>query len=282
MADQATTTSTTTAGAAAPGTTAPAATTTTSAPATQSEWTAGLNDELKGYVQNKGFKAPQDVLESYRNFEKLQGVPQERILKLPEDMNTPEGRAIFERLGTPKDAKDYNIQVPKDGGDPKFAEWAQGTFLTRAQSDVLVQAHNESVQAQMKTMTDQRQAVIQQAEQNLRKEWGNAFDQNKNMADQGAIALGMGEKEVAALGSALGPDKAMKLLLSLATATGEHPFVSGQSSSNGVLAPDQAKSKITEMLTDTNFRDRLNKGDVEAKRQWDNAHKMAYPGTIGL
>jgi len=48
------------------------------------EWYAGIADEgLRGYVQTKGFKDPGALAESYRNLEKLQGVPQERLLKLP-------------------------------------------------------------------------------------------------------------------------------------------------------------------------------------------------------
>ena len=109
------------AGAAPASTTTQAATqsvtpTPASAP-TPTDWTTGLNDDLRSYVQNKGFKDTAAVVESYRNFKKLHGVPQDRILKLPENLDTPEGRAISERLGAPKDAKDYSINLPKEGAD---------------------------------------------------------------------------------------------------------------------------------------------------------------------
>ena len=83
-------------GGAAAGGQSPSANTTStstqgSAPAS-TDWTSGLTDEMRGYVQNKGFKAPQDVVESYRNFEKLHGVPQDRILKLPENLDTQRGK----------------------------------------------------------------------------------------------------------------------------------------------------------------------------------------------
>jgi hypothetical protein len=208
----------------------PSAATSTPAPVT-TEWTTGLNDDLKSYVQTKGFKDTTAVLESYRNMEKLHGVPAERILKIPDNLDTPEGRAIFEKLGAPKDPKDYKIEIPKEHGDENLASWLRDTAakynLTHRQLEGLVAGWNERTGTAIKSMTEQQQTFLKQADDNLKKEWGAAYEQNKGLADQGAIALGMGEKEVKALGAALGPDKAMMLLHKLATATGEASFVSG-------------------------------------------------------
>ncbi len=92
----------------------------------------------------------------------------------------------------------------------------------------------------------------------------------------------MGETEVAALGRALGPDKAMMLLLKLATATGEHSFVSGDPSHNRVLDPNQAQSRLDELMSDADFRAKYLKGDQAARRQVDQIHQMAHPGMANL
>ena len=261
---------------------APQATVAAVAAATPSDWTTGLSDDLRGYVQNKGFKAPQDVLESYRNFEKLQGAPQDRILKLPEDMNTPEGRAVWERLGRPKEAKDYKIDIPKEYGDEKFAEEfraiADKANLTHAQLENLVGWWNERTGNMIKGQTEAEKMAMNNADQALRKEWGAAYDQNKNIADNAARAVGIGEKEVRVLGQALGPDNALKLLLKLGKATGEADFVTTKTGGgNGVMTPDQAKNQISELMNDPSFTKRLMTSDADARRQWDNLHKMAYP-----
>lgn len=267
-------------------TTTPAATTTTTAAPT--EWTSGFSDDLKGYVQNKGFKGPQDILESYRNFEKLQGAPQDRILKLPEDMNTPEGRQVWERLGRPKDAKDYKIDIPKEHGDQQFADAFRGLAdkanLTHAQAEALVGWWNERSSTSIKQATEAEALSRTNADQNLKKEWGQAFEQNKNIADNAARSLGLGEKEVVALAQALGPDGALKTLLKLGKATGEADFVgSGPGGKGaGILSPDQAKNEINTLMTDPSFTKRLMAKDSDATRKWDNLHKMAFGGELSL
>ncbi len=258
-----------------------------SAPAPQaSEWTAGLNDELKGYVQNKGFKAPQDVLESYRNFEKLHGVPQERLLKLPEDMTGPEGRQVWERLGAPKESKEYGLK-PTDGKPDPMADWAENTFfklnMPKGMAANLMKEFGSYAEAQRAAQTEQQKNAQTTALNELKTKWGTAFDQNVNMVTQGAIALGMSNDEVAALGSAIGPAKASELLLKLATATGEHSFVTGGGpGGNRVLAPDQAKAKINDLISDKEFSKRLGAREPAAVREWDQAHAMAYPGMSSL
>lgn len=267
-----------------PATTAPPPITTTAPP---TEWTTGFTDELKGYVQNKGFKGPQDILESYRNYEKLQGVPQERIIKLPEDMSSPEGRQVWERLGRPKDAKDYKIEIPKEHGDAALAEElraiADKNNFTHSQIEGLVGWWNGRTEAGMKAMTEAETMTKNNADQTLRKDWGAAYEQNRNIADNAARTLGLGEKEVTALAKALGPDVALKTLLKLGKATGEADFVSTSNGAagNGLMTPEQAKSRINELMVDPSFTKRLTSSDADARRQWDNLHKMAYPGQTG-
>lgn len=270
-------------------TTAPATTTTTApAPsAAPTDWTTGFSDDLKGYVQNKGFKGPQDILESYRNFEKLQGAPQDRILKLPEDLNSPEGKQVWERLGKPKEAKDYKIEIPKDYGDEKLAEElrviADQNNFTHSQVEGLVKWWNERTGNTIKSMTEAQETARKNADQALRKEWGAAFDQNKNIVDNAARSLGLGEKEFQALGQALGPDGAMKMLLKLGKATGEADFVTtGPGGKGALLTPEQSKNEINALMSDPSFTKRLMSRDADAVRKWDNLHKMAFGGEVSL
>lgn len=267
-----------------PAVTPPAATPPPAAPA--SDWTSGFNDNLKGMIQNKGFKGPADLAESYYNFEKLQGVPQDRLLKLPENMNTPEGRAIMERLGTPKDAKGYSLDkfVPKDSGDPKLAEWAGEVFnkgnLTTAQAEVVMQAWNERQAATVAAHQENLKASIAQADASLKKEWGMAYEQNINLAKSGAAALELDAKTMDALEALQGREKLFKTLQKIGAGVGEAPFVTGRPAGDGTLAPEQARNKIKELSSDQNFIQRLMKGDVAAKTEWQRAHEMAGGGQM--
>ncbi len=252
------------------------------------DWTSGFNDNLKGMIQNKGFKGPVDLAESYYNFEKLQGVPQDRLLKLPENMNTPEGRAIMERLGTPKDAKGYGLEkfIPKEGGDPKLAEWAGEVFnkgnLTTAQAETVMQAWNERQAAEVNAHKENLKASIMQADANLKKEWGMAYEQNLNLAKSGMAALELDAKTVDALEALQGREKLFKTLQKIGAGVGEASFVTGRPAGDGTLAPEQARNKIAELSTNQAFRERLLKGDAAARAEWDRAHQMATPGEMRL
>src|SRR4051812_7514574 len=73
------------------------------APAAPADWTAGLNEATRGFVENRGFKDPQTLADSYVNLEKLMGVPKDRLLQVPEKDDDAEGWGkVYNRLGRPE------------------------------------------------------------------------------------------------------------------------------------------------------------------------------------
>jgi hypothetical protein len=264
------------------GSTPPAASATPPTPT----WTESLGDDLKGYVQTKGFKEPKDVVESYRNFEKLQGVPKERLLQLPESLETGDMAAIWERLGKPKEAKEYKIEVPKELGDEKFNEWAKETFhklnMPRGMAEGFINALSERQKGALLEMTDNKLAKVKADETALKKDWGQAFEQNSNIANQAAAKFGISKEELTSLGNSLGPAKAMKFLHKLGEGIGEASFVTGNTAPSGHMTPEQAKTQIRELIRDSDFHRRLSAGDVDAKARWDRLHKYAAPGDVAI
>ncbi len=256
-------------------------------PAAPVSWYEGASADLTGWVQNKGFKTPIDALESARNLEKLMGAPPERILKLADKMRgddgklTAEGRQIFERLGAPKEAKDYQIDIPKEFGDAKMAETFQGLFheegVAKASAERIVKQWNEYQNAQRTAMTEAQKEADRQAEQVLKRDWGQAYEQNTNIAKEAVRTLGLDEKSLNSLSRSLGHDKTMKLLQKLGASVGEGRFVQG-GSANTVLEPSQAQYQIKELMKDRDFAGRLAKGDSEALSKWTRLHEMAAPG----
>lgn len=248
------------------------------------DWTSGLNDTQKGFVQNKGFKNPVDVLEGYQNIEKLIG-QKERLVLLPEnmDISTPEGRAVFERLGAPKEAKGYEFKTP-EGGDPKFTEWAADTFhkagLPKAQADKVLSELTARATAIQTEQSANMKAAQQAAEVALKQEWGMAFEKNKNIVDQAARVAGIGEQETAALVMAIGPKKAADLFLKIGNSVGEAAFIGGQPPSDGNLAPQQADSKLKELQSDQGWVKRYLAGDVQAKKDMERLQQMKTGGAM--
>lgn len=250
-------------------------------------WTDGMPDDLKGYVQTKGFSDPKAIAESYRNLEKLHGVPKERLLTLPETLEDPEKMAsVWERLGAPKEAKEYKVEVPKELGDDQLAPWFQEQFhklkVPRQMAEKLVEAFSEREKASLKEWQESTALEIKNQQDAIKREWGAAYETNKTIADQAVQKFEMTNDQVKALGAAMGPAAALKFLHKLGEATGEAKFIAGNQGNAGALTPEAARNQINELIRDTDFARRLNAGDTDAKAKWDRLHQYASPGTMTL
>ncbi len=248
----------------------------------QSDWTSGFADDLKGYVTTKGFQNAGAVADAYRNLEKLHGAGPDKLLRMPDNLSAPEARAFWERIGAPKEAKEYNIEIPKEHGDQALADWFKDTAfknnMTKTQAESFVKTWNEraasSIAAAKKAAADAQTA----AEANLKTEWGAAFEKNKNMVEQTAAAIGITADQAQALGRVLGPEGAPKLMLKLASAVKESDFVGGAKGGGDVNTPDGAMSKIKQLSQDPAFMSRYLSGDKNALEEMTRAQSQAYIG----
>lgn len=253
-------------------------------------WMAGFNDDLKGYVGNKGFKDPAALADAYRNLEKLQGVPQDRLMKMPEKMYddkgmlTPEGRGIYERLGAPKEASEYGIEMPATGGDKarldNFLTAAKDIGLTKAQAQRLAAADGEYYGKLVEASAAQKTAAYNADQQKLDAEWGAAKEMNMQFAREGVNKMGFDAAKIDALSSVLGHAETMKLFAQMGKAVGEGNFVNGGKNGSSPLEPASAKSKINELKNDKDFGERLMLGETEAKATWQRLHQQAHPGSL--
>lgn len=252
---------------------------------TPPSWMNGFNDELKGYSELKGWKDPSQVVESYRNFEKLKGVPQERLLTLPDKDDAPEWGGIYDRLGRPKESKGYELEIPKDIGDPKFAdaakEWFHKNGISKKAGEGIVKEWNAYMTNQAKEAQANKVAKDAQADVELKRLWGAAYDQNNKIADRAVSLFGDNAKTVLkAIGDAVGVSEGMKVLHSLGMKMGEDSFVAGSSNGGGfsnVMTPGQAQATITAKMADADFRTRLLNKDAAAVREWNELNQMAKP-----
>lgn len=262
-------------------------------PVNPGSWTAGFNDDQKGYVTTKGYKGPADVVDSYRQLEKLMGAPKERLMTLPEKFYgddgklTAEGRSAYERVGAPKEAKEYGLEkfVPKENGDPKLMEEMARVFhengISRTAAEKIAENWN-TYQAKMQAaQKEAQQAKFRDADAALKKEWGAAHEQNVNIAKEGMIRLGMTPQEIDSLSNTLGHDKTMKLLKNLGSSVSEAAFVTGRQPTTA-MEPATAKARIQELKKDTAWYQRLAKGGIEERAEWDRLHQFAHQGQVGL
>lgn len=272
----------TTAAPEAPAAAPEAQTTAAPAPAANANWFDGFGDDLKGYVQNKGWKDPAAVVDSYRNAEKLLGVPADQVLKLPKSDAPPEAwNDMWAKLGRPEDPSGYGFKAP-EGGDPSFSEWAGKTFhelgMPKAMAEQLAAKYDEFGAAMQQQAQEAQAAKVESEAAALKLKWGAAHDQNTRMAAQAAQNMGLDADTIDALESSMGFAKVMELFHNLGSKMGESDFVSnGSNAGFGALSPEAARSKIAELKADKEWTNRYLSGDRAAREEMSKLHKWAYP-----
>lgn len=246
------------------------------------DWTSSFNDGDKGFVTNKGWKAPTDVLESYRNLEKLVGAPPEQVIKLPK-ADDPQGwDSVFTRLGRPANPEGYKLEVPKEGGSPEFAKWASEQFfkagLSEQQGQGIVKQWNEYQASQFQAQKDAYTAKTAVETSTLKKEWGAAYDQNLAAAARAARTFGVDPKAIGAMEASIGLAATMKFFQSIGSKLGDASYVAGsQPGGNGPLTPAQAKDRISTLKADNQWSKRFLEGSTKEKLEMEMLHKYAFP-----
>lgn len=238
------------------------------------------NEDLRTYVQDKKFTGPEQMAERYKNLESLRGVPEERLLKLPENLDGPEAKVIWERLGTPKDANGYEFD--EKGQDPQLLGWAKETFLqnnlTKTQAQSVLKSYNELMTKNLTAQQTQRTNSILQADEKLKAEWGAQYDANVNLAKQGAKVLGLDAKTLDVIEAMQGREGLYKTLKTIGVSVGESNFVDGQNSTAPEMTQEQAAAEIKTLLNDAKFVKKVARGDKEETEHWNKVNRIAAPG----
>lgn len=244
------------------------------------KWYAGLDADSTAYVENKGWKAPSEMLGSYRNIEKLIGVPPDQLVKVPKpESDASAWNDAFTKLGKPPQAKDYQIDMP-EGGDAKFADWAKSTFheahLTSAQAKAVAGKWNEYAKTEKESSMTAYTAEVAKQTDALKAEWGQAYDQHVNIAKNAAKAFGLDAATIDKLEGGMGFGGLMKFMHGLGTKLGEDKFVGGQTGQgfSGAMTPAQAQARINALRNDGEFVTKYIAGNVESKAEMERLHKM--------
>jgi hypothetical protein len=264
--------------AAAPAAAAPAAAPNTPAIA----WLPDADELTTGYIQNKGWQSPADLLKSYQGAEKLIGVPPDKVLRLPSETSTKEDLdAFYSKLGRPADPKGYELKAP-DGVDPSFLNAATEKFHELGLNTKQAQELSKWYESQGTSMTEAQQQAKTTAnveQQNaLRTEWGAAYDAKLTQARAFAQQAGVDAATLDKLQDAMGFDGVMKFMANLGGKIGEANFVSGDRTTQfGVMTPAQAQAEIKSLTTDKDFRSKYLAGNAEAKARMAQLNKWAFP-----
>lgn len=271
---------------------------------TGAAWYETFTDpEVKTWLTNyKGaYPNAEAVAQKAYHLEKFVGAEKAgRGVVIPKDDDTPEAKQAFikkvfnppekpEGYALPKETKAEILEAMKT--DPGFAQFQQlahkmgmpASMFGEVMNFFIAQSaqHNQNTEAQFEQRAEKELG-------DLAKEWpGVEYDKNVELGRRAARAF-VPHKDATELEStlnriegAIGPAATLKWMANIGKAMGEHNFVEGGGSGDmgqGGMTPEAARVKISELKKDEAFGKKLLANDVGAKKEWDDLHKLAYPG----
>lgn len=263
------------------------------------QWFTGYEPEILGHIQNRGWdKLPAkdaiaQAVKAHREAEKLIGVPAEQILRLPKDINDKAALStIYERLGAPKDAKDYDFSGVKfaDGSEPEgeFLETVRGLaakyHLSKDDAKGLAADLVKQIETDEGSETAAYQTKLDGEREALKQNWGANYNVNMIVARNAFAKLMEGKDKatadaaMASLEKAVGYNTLMEMFRDIGSRIGEDKFVRSDGTAGGALTKEQAQAQLKDLQNDQAWVAKFMKGDAEAKRQFDNLTALIAGG----
>lgn len=251
-------------------------------------WHDGVADDVKGFWQNKGLPLdnPKEfstkLTELYRSAEKFIGVPPDQVVKIPKADAPPEDiRAYHERLGAPKEAKDYDLSAVKDA---TIAEQLRTSMYERGVSkdaaSTIAATIAKALESNATTASTVNAQALADQKAALRANWGDKFEFNHLQAIEGARRLGIAPEAVKALEGVIGYDKVMDAMRKIGVGTKEDTFVErGAGGPTGdVTTREGAVSRKQELMADVAWADRYLKGGATEAREMTRLNTLIDGG----
>jgi hypothetical protein len=262
------------------------------APATP--WHQGLDADLLGQASNKGWDLsdPKAAFlaagKAYIGAQKLVGLTPEQMVRMPEKTAQPtEIDAFWQRVGVPKEAKDYDLTALKFGGkdlEPSFdkalREGLAAARVTKENAALIARPmlkYLEDADAEETAIVTGKVTAEKGA---LEKSWGPNMEANmfvaKSALSKLAASAGVSAEDAQTAWDAIskqggiGASKAMEMLRVMGVRMGEDKYVAGGRAGDGVNLPlsrEGAVSRLEELKKDTEFVKRYMNGDVRAAQE---------------
>ncbi len=244
--------------------------------------------ENQGLAELKRWGSPDDAFTSYRNLERLKGVPEHELLRIPRaDADEATWEAFHAKLRPEKpDQYDLGELAPKEG-QTDLRPLAHKYGLTQRQVKGLASELQQLTSAQLEQQAAQRAASADADVATLKSEWGPEYDANIAAAQRAAKHLGWDDATMDKLEQALGTKATLELAARLGRGLREDGMP-GQTQTNGSaaaepfgLTPQAAQVRLKQMQADPAFTARLYSPDQAVRlKAMDERAKvlaLAYP-----
>jgi hypothetical protein len=251
--------------------------------AQEQAWYSGLPEDARGLVEVKGWKGPEDAIQSYVNLEKMLGADKAgRGLVMPkEDAEASEWGQFYDKLGRPASPDQYNLPIPQ-GDTGEFAKVAANKFhelgITAKQAESLAEWWNNNSQQMQQAQINQQMQNAEMELQVLQSEWGKEYDQNIEAARRATREFGVQEQVLQKIEDAIGTREMLKLFANVGKGLGEAQFVEGSRQGGLGMSPEAARVRLGQLKGDKEWSAKYLSGNADAKAEMERLMRLAYPG----
>lgn len=239
-----------------------------------------FKEENRSYVEEKGYKSPDDMVTALKSFSQFEGKDLNNMVSLPNEKSTPEEIAAFYgKLGCPEKPEGYVFGQNDTEFAKSIAPILQASGITQKQLDVLMPKWNEFINAQNQASEQKLVEDNELATKNLKTEWGNDFDANIDLAKKATKALGFTADEIDAICKVKGSAWVYKTMAKFGKAFSDDTIKGvGASAQPNLRNPQEALARIERLKHDSNFAAKIAQGDESALKEWEQLHTAAYGG----
>lgn len=246
-------------------------------------WYDGVDAETIGHWDNKGWKKESAkeiaiaATKQAREAEKHFGVSPDQLLKMPKaDAKPDEIKAFRERLGMPKEAKEYDFSTIKGAdGNPIAAPLSDTLRASSYAAGLSKEAATAIATAVQKSLDDGRTAEstinagkLAEEKTKLAANWKNNYDFNHLKAMEGARRLGITPEAIKALEGQIGYSAVMEAMRKIGAGTSEDTFIERGTMGQGIpTTREGAIARKTELMADKDWQGRYLKGGVTENQE---------------
>lgn len=217
----------------------------------EQDWRTSLPEDLRAEKSFEKFKGVPDLAKSYVEIQKTMG----SAIRVPKaDAPAEEYDALYARLGRPESPEKYEFKRPTVAEGVKYDEDMEKAFkgiahkngLSTRQAQGILDSYNELQAGRMSKFT----GAMEEGVTGLKKEWGQSFDRNIELARQSVRKLG-GDEMVSLLEeTGLGNHPAMiKFFSKMGEQIAEDQMILGDTPPNPAGA-DAIQAKINAIRQD--------------------------------
>lgn len=250
---------------------------------------SGIDAKYHDTIRAKGWKGPDDVLESYANVEKLvsleRGGESERILVRPKDDAPPEEVKSFrEKAGfaAPAKPEDYGFTEEQMQSAPVLndaAKWFHEAGVPKDVASTIVEkamARDAELQTEFETRTAKEYTTLSQ-------QMGDKFGDFEEAGRRAFKASGLDAEALNNIERSIGTTAMLNMFAKFGSAMTEAgaPGAARTGTGQFTASPENAKSRIETLKNDSDFQAKLLSTNPEVRKkatgEWEALHKAAYP-----